>query len=358
MCSISEASSCTAQQIWWKLMKHYSGWTSQNVWILKLTTPPEPICECFGKSDSKSRCFGCWQFLFTQSPGLLWYWRKSLNLLITSSGLVLRSAFFQWFYDSKKKWCGVCDEKNPTCSVDISYSHSNNVFVYIPNIFTCAHRHKHIHSQCMHTHLIYINTSLHTDTQTWWTMNTHTLLWPAELMFACVCVCECVCVCAWTIALADRAWHDGEKWQNTHLWFPWTECEFACHHPLHSSGMARRGKRESERASEVKEETEKNSVERKRRWERKETISGNFSVLLLYSTTHPQVIVLPLLQKSCYNNPHSECSHWNTPKVTLTQRDNHIFNSCKPALPHPSSPIVFSQHHPTVLLTSSKERQK
>lgn len=123
----------------------------------------------------------------------------------------------------------------------------------------------------------------------------------------------------------------------------------------------KRKKRKRERGrewSEYRKKQKRQCVEKKRRWERKETISGNFSVLSLYSTTHPQVIVLPLLQKSCYNNPHSECSHWNTPKVTLTQRDNHIFNSRKPALPHPSSPIVFSQHHPTVLLTSSKERQK
>lgn len=141
--------------------------------------------------------------------------------------------------------------------------------------------------------------------------------------------------------LTDRTWHDVEKWPtltsdslgpsasplvitfHTHL--GWKEEE---------EGRAREG----ESVSEKRKQKRRCRKKRKRR----ETISDHFSLLSLHFPTHQQLIALPLFQRSCYHNSHSECSQWNTPEVT--QRDDHICNSPRTALRHPSSPI--SQKNP------------
>lgn len=60
-----------------------------------------------------------------------------------------------------------------------------------------------------------------------------------------------------TAAKSLTRWRDAP---DAHLWFPLTECEFACRHPPHSSGMKGRGKKGWEEKStqgKKREETEK-----------------------------------------------------------------------------------------------------
>lgn len=123
-----------------------------------------------------------------------------------------------------------------------------------------------------------------------------------------------------------------QRSDNTHLWFLWTECESACLHLLHSSEVEKREKE--------KEETE---------------LKGEDEGLFLHALTHPQLITLVycLLQKNDCNNHCSECSHWNTPKATVTQSDDHTFNSSK---------SHFFSHHRAkthlVWLTSSEQAER